>query len=269
MMTNPNKLDVTKLDKQAAELGYSYRRGIKPGAGYNIVDDISGDMPLGDDYTTPLKAVKEYFDNIGKQLKAKAKAPGYSFERDCDEDRDGYVLVEDSTGEIVLGDGYTATLRDIRAFLDNVASDLDAEVETSAKVAKVKLPSRQKLAAALRSHSDAKEIKELMKSAKVADPTGPTLQDLMFEERARESRKRHAIEEKWKTNLDSVRDPWHEQDYDEAFNLFRDGERDRREWLQSIERENAAFLAPETGGYDAPKPATGFKVVSKGRRKVV
>ena len=59
---NPTKLDVTKLDQQAAELGYSYRRGIKPGVGYNLVDDFSGDMPLGDDYTASLKAVKEYLD---------------------------------------------------------------------------------------------------------------------------------------------------------------------------------------------------------------
>ena len=87
-MNPTNKLDVTKLDKQAAELGYSYRRGIKPGAGYNLVDDISGDTVLGDDYTASLKSVKEYLDNIAKQLKTKAKELGYSYERDF-EDRDG------------------------------------------------------------------------------------------------------------------------------------------------------------------------------------
>jgi hypothetical protein len=48
-MTNKPKLDVTKLDQTAKELGYSYRRGIKSGAGYNLIDDISGDTPLGDD----------------------------------------------------------------------------------------------------------------------------------------------------------------------------------------------------------------------------
>jgi hypothetical protein len=117
-------------------------------------------------------------------------------------------------------------------------------------------------------HESAAEIKALTKSAKVADQqSGPTLQDLMFEERARESRKRHAMEQAWKTNLDSIRDPTTESDRDWALNCFRDPEKDRRDWLQSIERENAAFLAPETGGDYAPKPATGFQVVSKGRRR--
>jgi hypothetical protein len=75
---NPNKLDVTKLDQQAAELGFSYRQGSKRGAGYNVIDDISGDTVLGDDdFTAPLKAVKEYFDTIAKQLKAKAKQLGF------------------------------------------------------------------------------------------------------------------------------------------------------------------------------------------------
>ena len=77
---NPNKLDVTKLDQQAAELGFSYRQGSKGGAGYNVIDDISGDTVLGDDdFTAPLKAVKEYFDTIAKQLKAKAKQLGFSY----------------------------------------------------------------------------------------------------------------------------------------------------------------------------------------------
>jgi hypothetical protein len=96
---NPiHKLDVTKLDKQAAELGYSYPRGIKPGAGYNLVDDITGDTVLGDDdFTASLKSVKEYLEKIAKQLKTRAEELGYSYECDSDEDRDGYVLIEDST----------------------------------------------------------------------------------------------------------------------------------------------------------------------------
>jgi hypothetical protein len=106
---NPNKLDDTKLDQIAKELGYSYRRGAKPGAGYIVIDAISGETPLGDDYTTPLKAVKEYFDTIAKQLKAKAKALGYSYVQDS-EDRDAYVLTEDSTGDTLL---VSETLKDI------------------------------------------------------------------------------------------------------------------------------------------------------------
>jgi hypothetical protein len=143
---NPiHKLDVTKLDKQAAELGYSYRRGIKPGAGYNLVDDITGDTVLGDDdFTASLKSVKEYLEKIAKQLKTRAEELGYSYECDSDEDRDGYVLIEDSTGEIALGDGYTATLRDIRGHLDSIAKDLGVEVEIT-KLPKIAPPSRKDL----------------------------------------------------------------------------------------------------------------------------
>ena len=159
---NPATLDQTKLDQLANELGYTYRRGIKPGSGYNVIDDITGDTVLGDDdYTASLKAVKEFLDNVAKQLKAKAKALGYSFERDF-EDRDGYVLIEDITGDKPLSDNYTATLKDIRTFLDNVASDLDVEVEVT-KLPKVKPPSKQKLADALRGHKSADQIKEAVR----------------------------------------------------------------------------------------------------------
>ena len=51
-----------------------------------------------------------------------------------------------------------------------------------------------------------------MKSAKVSDPTGKTLHDLQIEERAYQARKRDAIEEAWKNNLDSRYDPMGEDD---------------------------------------------------------
>ena len=223
---NPNKLDVTKLDEQAAELGYCYRRGIQRGAGYIVADDISGDMPFGEKYTAPLKAVKEYLDNVAKQLKAKAL--GYSYERDF-EDRDGYVLIEDATGEIVLGDGYTATLKDIRAFLDNVANDLGVEVEVVTKRPKVKPPSPQKLAAALRGHADAKEIKAMAKSANVNLKPKITSHDLNLEVRALKSRDEH--KPNW-INPDGLHD---RNEHDEA------DDRDLREYLKDVERQNKSF----------------------------
>jgi hypothetical protein len=254
-MNNTNKLDVTKLDKQAAELGYSYRRGIKPGSGYNLTDDISGDKVLGDDdYTASLKAVKEFLDTVAKQLRAKAKQLGYSYERDDDEDRDGYVLIDDSTGEIALGDGYTATLKDIRAFLDNVAADLGVEVEIT-KLPKIGPPSQKDISKALRGHELAAEIKAMTKSAKVADPSGPTL-DLKFEQRALKSR------EEFKPNWNDI--GGHEyNENDEA-----DGGRELKQYVEDEKRKLEIFeknFAPDkaTPGFDTPKAVTGFVVTSK------
>ena len=265
---NPTKLDITKLDKLATELGYTYRRGIKPGAGYNVVDDISGDTVLGDDdYTASLKAVKEYLDNVAKQLKAKAKALGYSYERDDDEDREGYVLLEDNTGDIVLGDGYSATLKDIRAFLDSAADDLGVDVEVTK--AKVEPPSREDIAESLRGHHAAKEIRAMMKSAKVADQSGRlTLHDLIMEDQRREARKRSEIEQRWKTNRDSLHDQMPAREREWVVNCFENPEKDHANYMAAIEREEAAFIPPDIDGYATPKPATGFQVVSKGRKRL-
>jgi hypothetical protein len=247
---NPTKLDQTKLDALAKELGYSYRRGIKPGAGYNLVDDISGDMPLGDDYTASLKSVKEYIDNVARQLKAKAKELGYSFERDF-EDRDGYVLVEDSTDDKPLGDNYSATLKDIRAFLDSVANDLGVEVEIT-KLPKIAPPSRKDINKALRGHEHADEIRAMAKSAKVADKPTVTLHDLNLEVRALQSR------QSFSPNWNDI--GGHEiNEHDEA-----DGGRDLKQYLEDEKRKRESFekyLAPEKGTPDfaAPKAATGIR----------
>jgi hypothetical protein len=249
MMTNPNKLDVTKLDKQAAELGYSYRRGIKPGAGYNLVDDISGDTVL-DDYTASLKAIKEYLDRVAKELKAKAKALGYSYEIDS-EDHDIYVLIEDSTGDTLLGD---ATLKDVRAFLDNAASDLDVEVEIT-KLPKVAPPSPKDIADALRGHNAAPEIRAMSKSAKVE--VKPTL-DLKFEFRALKSR------EGFNPNWNDI--GGHElNEHDEADDW------DLKQFLEDEKRKREIFeknFAPDKDapGYETPKATAAAAVVSITRR---
>jgi hypothetical protein len=253
---NPNKLDQTKLDALAKELGFSYRQGIKPGAGYNVIDDISGDTVLGDDdYTAPLKSVKEYLDNIAKQLKAKAKALGYSYERDF-EDRDGYVLVEDATGQIVLGDGYMATLKDIRAFLDNIATDLGVDVEVT-KLPKIGPPSKKDINKALRGHEHAAEIRAMAKSAKVADPNS-ALQDLKFELRALQSR------QSFNPNWNDIGD--HEfNEHDEA------DDRDLKQFLEDEKRKRESFekyLAPnkDTPDFNTPKAATAFTTTVINRR---
>jgi hypothetical protein len=249
---NPNKLDVTKLDKQAAELGYKYRRGIQRGAGYIVIDEISGETVLGgDDFTATLKSVKEYFDGIGRELKVKAKALGYSFAQDS-EDIDAYVLTEDSTGDTLL---VSETLKDIRAFIDSAASDLDVEIEIT-KLPKIEPPSRKDINEALCGHEHADEIRAMQKSAKVADPSGQTWQDLQFEVRALKSR------EEFKPN-------WHNPDGLHDRNEHdEEDDRDLREYLKDVERQDKNFLAPDKDepAYDTPKAPAVAAVVSITRR---
>ena len=148
-------------------------------------------------------------------------------------------------------------------------ADAEPEVETGVKRPKVRPPAPATIKTALRGHTDAKEIKALMKSAEVSDPTGKTLHDLQIEERAYQARKRHAIEEAWKTNLDSRYDPMSENERYFLRDMFVDPDKAHQQELERIKRENAAFIPPDTVGYEAPKPATGFQVVSKRRRKSV
>jgi hypothetical protein len=257
-MNNTNKLDVTKLDKQAAELGFSYRRGIQRGAGYIIVDEISGETPLGDDYTATLKAIKEFLDNVFKQLKDKAKALGFSYEQDS-EDRDGYVLIDDSTGEIVLGDGYTATLKDTREYIDSAANDLDVEVEVT-KLKKVKPPAPATISKALRGHQHAAEIRAMAKSAKVADQSGPTLHDIKLEVRALQSR------ESFNPNWNDI--GGHEiNEHDEA------DDRDLKQFLEDEKRKRESFekyLAPDKSepAFTTPTATAAPQVVLVKRRNV-
>jgi hypothetical protein len=272
-------------------------------------------------------------------LRAKATELGFSFKKGAGKFA-GYVLTNerhDDLNEKPLGSDFSASLSDIADFLETFASDINAgrvkesdepdaepEVEISATVATVKPPSPQKLAASLRGHESADEIKAMTKAPKqtkqdvhtrealdyllwvVNDPRASgafyrqskalqdahwetlrlaleadekakaaklpkstvTIQDLDREERARQARKFHKINEKFRTNLDSIRDPMSEDDRDFELDLFRDPEKDRAAWLQSIEREDAAFLAPEAGpDYAAPTPSTGFARVSIGRRR--
>ena len=252
---------MTQLEDKARELGFQIKKGPTRFSGYLLKRLI--------------------------KRSAAAKISNRARKATIDDEVDDFDEIIDDTelqiDEYPIGTDFKWSLSDIENYLESYASDIAAgrvkpsddddaeeEVETGNKVAKVKPPSPQALAAALREHSDAKEIKALMKSAKVSDQqSGPTLQDLVFEERAYQSRKRQKAEQAWKTNIDSIKDPLTKWERDWQVNNYRDPEKDRAEWLAAIERENASFLAPETGDDYAPKPAVGFKVVSKGRRKVV
>jgi hypothetical protein len=111
----------------------------------------------------------------------------------------GYVLVNKShqdIDEFPLGSDFSASRADVENFLEDFASDIGAgrvkpsdeddaepEVETSAKLKKVRPPSPQRLAASLCGHADAAEIKAIAKelchdSNGFAEPAPQTKQDV-------------------------------------------------------------------------------------------
>ena len=189
---------------------------------------------------------------------------------------------ESQVDEYPLGSDFKWSLAEIEDYLESVAADIAAgrvkptdeddaepEVETSAKLAKVKPPSRQERADALRGHDAAAEIRAMARSAKVADQSGKTWHDLIIEQRAVEARRHYAIEQAWRTNLDSRYDPMGEDDRYFIADMFIDPEKVHQQELERIRREDGAFIPPEPDGYATPKPATGFQVERKGRRKPV
>jgi hypothetical protein len=255
-------MTMTKLEDTARELGFTIKKGPTKFSGY----------------------ILKRLNVTKRSAAAKSSNGARKATIDLDDEELQDQIDDEGLGQQVdefpLGTDFKWSLADIEDYLESHATDVSAgrvkasdddgaepEVETSNKVAKVKPPSPQKLAASLRNHADAAEIKAMMKSANVSVPQGPTLQDLIFEERAYQARKRYEAEQAWKTNIDSIRDPMTERERQWELNNFRNPEKDRTAWLASIERENAAFLSPETGDNYAPKPSTGFKVASKGRRK--
>jgi hypothetical protein len=205
-------------------------------------------------------------------LRAKATELGFSFKKGAGQFA-GYVLTNerhDDIDEKPLGSDFSASLADIADFLEDFADDIAAgkvkpsddddaepEVETGANgVPKIKPPSPQKLAAALRGHADASEIKAMMKSANVA--IRPTL-DIKFEQRALHSREDHKLNWQRKINPDGLHD---RNEHDEA------DDRALREYLKDVERQNKSFLAPEQDAPDfaTPKAAVAAQVVMVRRR---
>jgi hypothetical protein len=211
-------------------------------------------------------------------LRAKATELGFSFKKGAGQFA-GYVLTNerhDDLDEKPLRSDFTASLADVEDFLEDFSADIsagrikesdepdaDAEVETSTNVPKVKPPSPQKLAAALRGHESAAEIKALTKSAKVSDQqSGPTLQDAMFEQRALKSRLEHKLNGHRNINPDGLHDRnEHDEENDRELKKFLEDERRIRENFEK-------YSAPEKGTPDfaAPKAATGFEVATIGRR---
>jgi hypothetical protein len=217
---------MTKLEDKARELGFQIKKGPTKFSGYLLKRLNVSKQAAETKSNRARKATVDYLiDDDELQVD--------EYELQIDE----YPIGSDyKWGLAYIEDWLDAHAADIAAGRVKASDDGDAEpeVETGVKRPKVKPPAPASISKALRDHSDAKEIKELMKCAKVSDPTGPkTLHDLQIEVRAHQSR----------------------QNYNPAWNIVAgheihegdeaDGGRALREYLAEVERENRNSPPPD------------------------
>jgi hypothetical protein len=214
---------MSTIHDKAHELGYTLKKGPTKFSGYVLKrQDVKATKRI-----ETKRAKKESLDELDDVI------------------ADDESQEEESQQDVYpLGDDFRASLSDIEDFLENLASDIAAgrvkasddddpepEVETI-KLAKIKPPSKRKLATALRGHEHAAEIKTMAKSAKVSAPNS-AMHDLQFEQRALKSRL------EFNPNWNQVRG--HQiNEYDET-----DRGRDLREYLAEVERENRNLIPPD------------------------
>jgi hypothetical protein len=273
---------MSKLDDTARELGFKIKKGPTKFAGYVLIDNADEESyPLGDDFSASLADVESYLESYADDIAAGRVKP--SDDDDAEPEVETFVSkvkplspakLHSSLRNHEAADQIKEAIRERpphqtkqqvhdREALDYllwVVNDPRASGAFYKQSKALQEAHWKKLRLAL-------EADEKAKAAKLPKST-ITIQDLDREERARQTRKFHKINEKFRTNLDSIRDPMTEDDRDFALDLFRNPEKDRADLLRSIERENAAFLSPEAGpDYAAPTPSTGFARVSIGRRR--
>jgi hypothetical protein len=216
---------MTKLDDKAREIGLAIQKGPTKYSGHR------------------LKRL-----NVPKQAAVKSnQARKDTVDHLIDDDEALQDEYDSQIDEFPIGSDFKWSLAEIEDWLDAYAADIAAgrvkasdeddaepEVETSAKLAKVKPPSKQKLGAALRRHEHAAEIRAMAKSAKVVvQQSVPTLHDLNLEVRALKSRE--AFDPNW-TDVGGHTI----NENDEA-----DGGHALREYRESVERENRNLIPPD------------------------
>jgi hypothetical protein len=97
-------------------------------------------------------------------LKAKAAALGFTFERGVKKGA-GYVLV-DANGDRPLGTDYSASLADVKEYIDNFAADLGVDVEISDDKPSVPPPTHAQFQKSIREHANADQIKTVIREKK-------------------------------------------------------------------------------------------------------
>jgi hypothetical protein len=258
-----------QLREKASELGFSFQRGIRKGAGYVLVNDANGDKPLGNTYTASLVDIDRYLDSFADDAGLDdveigsgepSKPPPTKAE-----------MVKSLQGNTKAGEikkALNPPSSTQQEQHDRIALDRLMRVGMDARSAmafdRLSADEKEKHFANLRA-AMAKE--EKAKAAQSPKPTLP-LRDKglnsdhpLAQEKARQGRVFHKAGQRWKTNIASLRDC--DSDGYQNHAPHFDGEQSREE----IDRaENMSGLPPDQENTDpTPKPTTSFTIAKQGR----
>ena len=185
------------VERKVAALGFSLKKGTKPGAGYNLKHDATGEMPLGSDFRASPTEVDRYLEKrlldmaqaFGLSLKkaerakkfddltdneARAALQNYSGNQLQRKEFFGYEVLNPkkqiNTGEeVVLGQDHDASFEDVARYLQNLANDAgvddDIEIDINKTKPRVAPPKPEKLREAASGHASKAEIVDLVNTA--------------------------------------------------------------------------------------------------------
>jgi hypothetical protein len=263
--------EIDLIRRKAAELGFGFCKGLTRFSGYTLINNATGEVLVGPEAS--LKKVEEFFanvlDDIGiHDFEVSNGEPGKAPPTKAEIQKSLQDHANKHEIESIL-EPPPSTLQEQRR---RIALDRLVATGTDFRSAKAfdRLSDAEKEAHFERLRA-ARAEEERIKAAQLPTPVTPIREiginpDHPFaREKARQGRVFHKANERWKTNLASLRD-YDRADYREDA-LLNEDETPEQIWQDEREKyEN--FQPPEKGTYASPKPATEFKVISKNPRRV-
>jgi hypothetical protein len=270
-----------QLEEEAATLGWSFQQGTKKGAGYNLITD-EGEMPLGDDYTGSLAAIKQL---VQKEQQRRDKALLDDPDEEVEEEEineDGGIsnpkpkeakargLSPQEIASSIRDHENAGTIKDVMKTTPDYDREYDRLIRSFDNLLTVvNKPAAYAAFLKLPKHLQAQHwerlriVSDQYEKAKAARfPKGSkTIQELLLEEKARQANV--YIKAHWHVliNPDGLHDR-NENTSDQDLNKFLDGEKRRRD---NFERN----FAPDKNMPDYATPTVGSApIVEKTKRKL-
>ena len=248
-------VNITELQKQAALLGFSFTKGPGKFSGYILIEDGTGERPLGHDYSASLADVATYLSH-------------YRTEGDIDDLETGIESKPIPANQIkkandILGRKQTK---------EEVHNRLLLNYYATTKAWGDMSPEERRLHIVKQKAAEAEE--EKAKAARLPKPTIPlraialNSDHPLAQERSRQSRVFRDADDRWvealRTNVGTL---LHGSEQDDEFyrDHFMDPEKERQRLYDEHVR-NAAMTKPEPGAPDfvAVQPGSGFAVSTTG-----
>jgi hypothetical protein len=263
--------DIDLIRRKAAELGFGFSKGLTRFSGYTLTNNATGEVLVGPEAS--LKKIEEFLANVLDDIGI------HDFEVGSGESSKALPTKAEIQKSL---QGY-AKKNEIESILEPPPSTLQEQRRRIALDRLVSTGTHFRSAMAFDRLSDAEKEahfarlraaraeEERIKAAQLPTPVTPIRKiginpDHPFaKEKARQGRVFHKANERWKTNLASLRD-YDRADYREDA-LMNGDETPEEIWQEERERyEN--FQPPEKGTYTTPNSATKVTVISKNPRRV-